>query len=491
MSENQYNHKIINDPIHGPIGISKVEAEILKTPAFLRLRHLKQLGLSYLVFPGATHTRFAHSIGAMHIMSRIIDSLDARCELDKIESPLKNAEVKQKLRLAALLHDIGHYPLSHSTEHVFFRFANEADKSDEDFKSKPEKYPNELQAIADTKSVEPVNHEKFGYFAVTNRNDILGVFDEYDINPDDIGRIFTNRFEEIPLYSQLISSSLDCDRLDYLLRDSYYTGVPYGHIDLSYLISNLRYDKNANLFAVDYKGISCFEHYLISRYFLYNITFHKTVMALELMAKCLYYQMSKEEGNEAVGEYNKLKDRINEPWFIEFNNSYFWEMLKNWEPESKYFKTLKDHFLKRIPLKLLFEERQLIDSTKDASRQFVVLKKNAIHEPGKLKSIFSDRGVSSELLIQTSNQIKFEDQSRFIKHNEKEPEAKSRKLGKVYENFEFKDLIDVEHSVISPLSQQRLHIRRLYFFNIDGIEINREEIDKEIRHRFNLSNETK
>ncbi len=103
-----YQHKVICDPVHGHIGISRTEQELIDTPSFQRLRNLKQLGLASLVYPNATHSRFAHSLGVFHIMGRIIDLLLRR-------DILSNGD-RKKLRLAALLHDIGHYPYSHLFE---------------------------------------------------------------------------------------------------------------------------------------------------------------------------------------------------------------------------------------------------------------------------------------------------------------------------------------------------------------------------------------
>lgn len=505
MNTERFNHKTINDPVHGPIRLSKTEVEIINTPSFLRLRHLRQLGLSYLVFPGATHTRFAHSIGTLHIMSRLIEAICDDCKrqgLGKSEAPILDSKEQQKLRLAALLHDIGHYPLSHTTEGVFYKFHEETDSQKADFEEpdsqkadseEPDADPNYLQTIADVTAYEEVKHEEFGKIVVKKRNDIKNILSKAGFDPIEIGKIFTkDRILEDgkhipPLYSQLISSSLDADRLDYLLRDSYYTGVPYGHIDLNFIIGNLKFDNDEKLFAIDYKGIPCFEHYLIARYFLYNVTYHKTVVGLELMAKTLYYLMAKDKC--AIGDFNELTSKIGkEEFFIEYNDSYFWNCLTKWNPKNNtYSQKLKAAFIKRTPLRLIFEERHLIDrNEKDVDNKFRILTKNNLNKHDGFKNTFEKFHIDSNNVIITSNKIEFESQPPLQDHKAKSDDDKGLFLGKVYENYQFKDLIDVEHSIIRELSQKTQHIRRLYFFNKDNIDINRKAFDKALRREFEI-----
>ena len=108
----EFRHKIIIDPVHGDIGLSKLETELIDTPTFQRLRRIKQLGFAYTVYPNARHSRFEHSLGVMHIMGRILESLRSK-DNDAISD-----EHVRKLRIAALLHDIGHYPYSHLMEKI-------------------------------------------------------------------------------------------------------------------------------------------------------------------------------------------------------------------------------------------------------------------------------------------------------------------------------------------------------------------------------------
>ncbi|MBT0608747.1 HD domain-containing protein [Aequorivita echinoideorum] len=233
--------KIINDPIYGFITIpGKLLFQLINDPYFQRLRRISQMGLSYLVFPGAHHTRFHHALGAMSLMQNAVQTL---CNKGiKISE-----EEKEALYVAILLHDIGHGPFSHAMENSI---------------------------------VEGVNHEHISIYFMEALNRkfegkltlAISIFkDEYD-------RKFLH---------QLVSGQLDMDRLDYLRRDSFYTGVPEGNINSQRLTAMLNV-KNDNL-VVDYKGIYSVEKFLIARRLMYwQVYLHKTgVVAEQLLLRLL------------------------------------------------------------------------------------------------------------------------------------------------------------------------------------------------------------
>jgi len=220
--------KFIRDSVYGDIRLNKIEVEVMDNPQFQRLRRIKQLGLISLIYPGANHTRFEHSIGTMHIASKLADKLDL------------NQDDKELVRISALLHDIGHGPFSHVSEGVL-SFPHE----------ELTKYVIENTAIRDiiekkfdiTKIIEIINGEgKFG---------------------------------------PIVSGELDADRMDYLLRDSHYTGVAYGIIDYERIISNLNLNKHLSL---DIKGVQAAEGALVSRYFMYPSVYqHHTTRIVNSM----------------------------------------------------------------------------------------------------------------------------------------------------------------------------------------------------------------
>src|ERR1700732_4760488 len=145
----EYRHKVIVDPVHGDIGVSALEQRLIDSPTFQRLRKLHQLGLASLVYPNASHTRFAHSLGVFRIMSRVIDLL--------VEKGRFTAEDRPKMRIAALLHDIGHYPYSHLMEYV------DRDKHRPSYLSKPKSGKSTFQG----KTSRYPDHERIGQLAIT------------------------------------------------------------------------------------------------------------------------------------------------------------------------------------------------------------------------------------------------------------------------------------------------------------------------------------
>lgn len=228
------NNKIINDPVHGFINISSgLIQEIIEHPYFQRLRDIKQLGMTNLVYPGATHSRLIHAIGAMHLMKEAIVTLRSKgVEIDSSE--------EEASMCAMLLHDIGHGPFSHTLEHNILRGIS-----------------HEEISLA---MMRQINREKEGRLEKTIQ-------------------IFEDRYPKHFLH-QLVSSQLDVDRLDYLRRDSFFSGVAEGMIGHERIIKMLNVHHNS--LVVEEKGIYSVEKFLISRRLMYwQVYLHKTVIAAE------------------------------------------------------------------------------------------------------------------------------------------------------------------------------------------------------------------
>ncbi len=235
----------ITDPIHKYIRITEVEKELIDSHVFQRLRKIRQLAGAHLVYPGAHHTRFEHSLGTMHLTGLAAQSL-----LDK-GYIVKNDQI-EILRLAALLHDIGHGPFSHLFEEVLL-----------------------------VKNTHATSHENIGKKIIreTIIDDILAKYG-YDSK-----YIATISFGESPVifYNELISGALSSDIMDYLPRDSFFTGVEYGKIDYYRLISSLEVLSNGHL-GINKSAINSLESMLISRYQMFKaVYFHKTVRSAEVM----------------------------------------------------------------------------------------------------------------------------------------------------------------------------------------------------------------
>jgi HD superfamily phosphohydrolase len=228
--------KIINDPIYGFISIpDEFIFDVIEHPYMQRLRRISQLGLSHLVYPGAVHTRFQHVVGAMHLMEKAINVLKNKgCEISPDE--------KRAVLLAILLHDIGHGPFSHALEFDI---------------------------------VKSVTHEDISAYFIQSLEQTFGS----DLNL--ALKIFEDKHEK-PFLHQLVSSQLDMDRLDYLNRDSFFSGVSEGIIGSDRLIEMLAVHKGQ--LVLEEKGIYSVEKFIVARRLMYwQVYLHKTVVAAEYM----------------------------------------------------------------------------------------------------------------------------------------------------------------------------------------------------------------
>ena len=235
MRNSKYNKKkIFNDPVYGFISLPfNLIFDIIEHPFFQRLRRIKQLGLTHLVYPGALHTRFHHAMGAMHLTMKALDVIVSKGQ--KVTKKERKATL-----IAILLHDIGHGPFSHALEYSI---------------------------------VGNVTHEDISSFFMQRLND------EFEGKLTLAIKIFENKYKK-PFLHQLVSSQLDMDRLDYLKRDSFFTGVSEGVISSERIISMLNV-KEGNL-VIEAKGIYSIEKFIIARRLMYwQVYLHKTVLSAE------------------------------------------------------------------------------------------------------------------------------------------------------------------------------------------------------------------
>jgi uncharacterized protein len=279
----------IRDPVHGSIAIQDCEKLIIGHPFFQRLRNIKQLGFSEFVFPGATHTRYLHSIGVMHVGTLVFEALFKHKEQTKDIKRLK-----QTLRLGCLLHDIGHAPMSHATESVM---PNVSDLQ----------LPKRFMPAKDRQA----SHEDYTLKSIVNSSfteSFKDVTALYGVTPEAVAELvlgettdksyFTIDGEDwFPLLHQLVSSEMDCDRMDYLLRDSYFCGVSYGKFDLDWIIDNLKpcVENNSVYLGISERAVSTFDDFLISRFHMFMMVyFHYRAVCLEQMLM-RYFQFAPNE----------------------------------------------------------------------------------------------------------------------------------------------------------------------------------------------------
>ena len=244
------SQRIYRDPVHNIIPLRDDSAEgqlmirLIDTPEFQRLRRIKQLGLGLYTYQGAEHSRFTHSLGALHLMTRILDQLSDRFEIGLAD--------RAAARAAALLHDVGHGPFSHAMEKVL-----------------------------------GVHHEQLTMQAVTStETSLCKALQSYSAElPERVASIIEGTFKPAAL-AQLVSSQLDVDRMDYLLRDSLMTGAKYGLYDLEWIINALQIDEQGDRIYVAARGVYAVEEYLQARYYMFRqVYFHRTLRSAEAVLR--------------------------------------------------------------------------------------------------------------------------------------------------------------------------------------------------------------
>lgn len=359
-------NKIINDPLYGFVSVpSALVFDLISHPYFQRLRFIKQLGVSEFVYPGAVHSRFHHALGAMHLMGRALETLQKK----KIKISAEEFEASQ---IAILLHDIGHGPLSHSLEETLL--------------------PN-------------IKHESISYLFMKLLNENFRGELELAL------KIFRNSYQR-KFFHQLVSSQLDIDRLDYLNRDSFFTGVMEGTVGVDRIIAMLNVHEDQ--LVVEEKGIFTIESFLHARRLMYwQVYLHKTAVSVERMmvnivkrAQYLASAGEKVPGSDALLFFLKGKYSASElahdhdalEAFGHLDDNDLWGAIKLWRNHS-------DGILKDLCKKILHRELFKIQLTpspikkteaekvrQEIQQQYSVLQKEASY-------YFSHGSVSNEAYI--------------------------------------------------------------------------------------------
>ena len=470
--------KYINDPVYGGIPITQVELELISLPIFQRLRGLRQLARVNYVFPGAEHSRFVHSLGVLYIMGLMTDHL------------LKQGSITEedavKMRVAALLHDIGHYPLSHLGESVYGYCKDNGDIAPHIILGLGvEDRPLYEMAASHSKSA---HHEHLGKYIVINHAGIVGVLKKHNLEPSEIAEIFTGEIgSRNMLYSQLLHSSLDADRLDYLLRDSYQTGVKYGLVDLQYLIRllmvvedpDLTSEESKKVLVCNKKGQHVVEHFLMSRYFHYSqIIFHKTNGAFEGLIKVMYIKLLMAKGFM----YNSLKEiheHINDYEFLNFTDATLDAAFKSFyeTTDDEEYRALYRMYITRTRPKVVFEIKDLYEESPQAS--FSILKWELKRDPNKISEIIGNNNWGYQIVPITVEKIHghYPLTERHDEHAEDLREAV-----KLYDadTGKISYLAADKLSVIGHLSYYKSEFIRIFVFD-ENNSLDHERISREIR----------
>ncbi len=303
--------QVFRDPLYGYIHVDfELLMNIINASLFQRLRRVRQLSGVQMVFHGAEHSRFSHSLGVYEIANRFLTIPDIASALDD--------RSKMVFLCAALLHDIGHGAYSHAFEDVF-----------------------------------KVNHETIGASLIMENQELRGILDAVDDRfASDVASVILKK-KKFPLIEQLISSQLDVDRLDYLERDAYFTGTAYGHIDLDRLIRVIYIRKGKLVFK--YSGIHAIENYLIARYHMYwQVYYHAVSRAYEVNLEKIYSRVKDLllSGFQFKGDVEPLKRIIEDPKdlenYIRIDDYYINGLIASFtRSEDAILKSLAQDFLNR------------------------------------------------------------------------------------------------------------------------------------------------
>lgn len=432
----------IRCPIHGSVPLNRRELALIDSPYFQRLRRISQLGFTSFVFPGAVHTRFSHSVGAMHLAGRVFDQLirNQYHPLTDYYRPDQLEYYRQIIRFSALLHDIGHPPFSHAAEILL-----------------PSIHSLEIPEFLRPKADRPSTHEDFSHMIIyhlARGNQLLNEEEAFDIisillkKQKPSARLNSSNGKPMifPLLCQIINGEIDADRMDYLLRDSYFAGVPYGKFDLDRLVGSfsccLEEESGQFLLAIEGEGVPSYEIFLLARvHMFYQIYFHKSLGAYRY-----YLKMAFEEG-----ELNQRIDGSLENVLVTTETVLMEEIRQN--RNNKW--SGKIHH--RIPAKNLI---RVLDG-----------KKEKLAKLNRVQTILTEKGI--ELIpVYSSNQYS--------------SQIKNRKI-----NAETILVIDEEFGkdIILPLSekshllgtkQKRIELSQLYVHREDyedAIEILQNELD--------------
>ncbi len=308
VGDNMGNYKIefvekVIDSVHGFIPLTEVENEICKLGIFKRSGRIKQLSFANWVFPGAEHTRYTHSLGVMHI-------------IDKMALKLKYTDEKRQiLRLAALLHDIGHFPLSHDGEAAYRALEKSKFYDNFDIAEEKQIIKNEIDRICEkvddieiyfgNPSSSKFHHEQVTKEIILNNKEIHNVLNNSNcsefVNLKDICAIITGDIEcdnyRISDMVQLLNSELDADRIDYMMRDGFFSGTSYGDFGMGLLVDNLTKIKvkGKTVIGIKQQGIASGDQFLLNRVLSYEqVMYNKRVSSLALMARrIMQYSISK------------------------------------------------------------------------------------------------------------------------------------------------------------------------------------------------------
>ena len=444
---------VIYDVLYGFIPITEWEEQIINSPFFQRLRWIKQLSFANYIFPGAEHNRFSHTIGVMHSMDQMLRALGLAVSDQELFDPKAKsaaAMLHKSLRISALLHDIGTFPFSHTVEYGYLRHGNDE-----------RRLPGRAKKLSN-------NHEHLGAFIIKNTNydgGLTQILEKYDFDVQMISKIIKGD-SPFAIANQLMHSDLDADRMDYLMRDSYYTGIQYGQFDRDYILANLEtFDigKGQLAFGVRESGMRAVEDFLIARFNWYSQVIKNQGSAkFDVISTCI---AEKFLDADLIHQFHDLLEMIEkgDERFYWWNDVYFITRCQ----EVRYQKLIKDPRTNELIEMLLYRkspktvhhpefDHRILESTgKGADREKRIKRIKAIL--GDFEKVIEDYGTGSELLLADipEKDIAFTaSREKLMKSDPKGPLYLQQEPVKIITKRNGpRLLIEVENSIVKRLAQ--------------------------------------
>jgi HD superfamily phosphohydrolase len=454
-----YKTATVYDPLYGFIHLTPVEREIIFSPFYQRLRWIKQLGFSSYVFPGAEHSRYGHSIGVMENGHRIIQSCGRAVTDEQLMDPSDLTPEKkyhQQIRLGALMHDLGTFCFSHTTEGAYIDFGETKKKS--------------------KNSVLKDDHENLGSFIIKNTDypgGVTYILKKYGYDPQIISDLVKGTDPSI-MANQILHSEIDCDRMDYLLRDAHYTGLKYGSYDRDYLLHHFKPRRvgNHDILTIKQNALNCIEDFLMSRFAWYSQVVRSPRGAkYDAIAEHICFFLLEKN---LIYRYSDLLEMItNEPErFWGFNDSYFINLVHTQYMNGGFDKYPK---IKNMAQTLIFagdarhiqtNELQKILLNKDDEFSNQKLFKKIEKKVEEIEAFLKEKGSSEDWIISDlpKKEISFVKSPKSIIENkteenvllERDPVKISCDDGSV------KLLAELDNSIISRLNNTNNYIPNVF-----------------------------
>ena len=451
--------KIVFDPLYGFIHLTNLEWDIIHTPFYQRLRWIKQLGFTFYTFPGAEHSRYGHSIGVMFNAHKILQRLgkavpEADLFDDSIQSPEK--AFHQSIRLAALLHDLGTFMFSHTTEMAYIRYGETTHEKNG--------------------KGHPDDHEHLGSYIIKNTDyprGITYILKQYRLDPQKISNLVKGVDPNV-LANQILHSEIDCDRMDYLLRDAHYSGIKYGTYDRDYLLHHFRV-ANVNgqeIVAIHHNALHAVEDFLMARFAWYSQVVRSARGARfdAIAEEITFYLLEKGK----IYSYSQLMDMIaHDPdKFYTFNDQYFMQQVhlnytngdfdKNPRIKDMAYSLLFGHAPRNIKCEE-FKQRIL---NQDEDQVYEKIVKKAEDKIKEIKDILKKKGTDKDWILEDlpkKNIIFVKSRKKLVKTKTFENLLLERDPAKILmENGDARLLGDVENSIISDLQNKFNFVPNVY-----------------------------